>query len=84
VYIPLITAKPSLAPFKVRAGNAVGSPLLHRNMVRYGPVTTEPFGVRLRSCHIHDLASMMWQIYGRGNTRALCDKSMFRRTSPGT
>ena len=28
------------------AGNAVGSPLPH--FVRYGPVTTEPFGVRLQ------------------------------------
>jgi len=26
----------------------------------------------------------MWQIYGLGNTRALCDKSMFRRTYQGT
>jgi hypothetical protein len=36
------------------AGNAVGSPLPLR---RYGPVTTDPFGERLQSCHSVDVAS---------------------------
>ena len=36
------------------AGNAVGSPLPLR---RYGPVTTDPFGERLQSCHRLDATS---------------------------
>ena len=36
------------------AGNAVGSPL---PLWRYGPVTTDPFGERLQSCHSLDVAS---------------------------
>ena len=40
----------------------MGSPL---PLSRYGPVTTDPFGVRLESLPCE------WQIYGSGNTRAL-------------
>jgi hypothetical protein len=41
---------------------------LCRGENRYGPVTTDPLGERLRSCQRE------WQIYGRGNTRALGGK----------
>ena len=38
---------------------------------RYGPVTTDPFGVRLGSLSDPDGNVRVWQIYGPGNTRAL-------------
>jgi hypothetical protein len=46
----------------------VGSPL---PLPRYDPVTTDPFGVRPRTLSHPVRMVRAWQIYGRGNTRAL-------------
>jgi len=43
---------------------------------RYGPVTTDPFGVRLQLLSHRRLTVGGWQIYSWGNTRALCNELM--------
>ena len=50
---------------------------------RYGPVTTEPFGVRLQLLSHRRLTVCGWQIYSSGDPRALCDKLMSLRTYLG-
>lgn len=48
---------------------------------KYGPVTTDPFGVRLQSLSHPVRRIGMWQIYGWGKTRALCKtRWIFRRS----
>jgi hypothetical protein len=85
---PAITAKPyptvSIRTRRELAGNAVGSPLPLR---RYGPVTTDPFGERLQSCHSLDVASRRGKSTA-GATRGLSanwevDVSIGRTNEPG-
>jgi hypothetical protein len=74
---PLITAKPYPAVSGIDYWRVMPWEALccAKFAAQYGPVTTDPFGVRLRSCHIVDVASMIRQIYGLGNTRALFGKA---------
>src|SRR6476661_9869770 len=79
---PLITAK----PYPARGGRRVMPWEVLCLVPRHDPVTTEPERVRLRTLSHLGLTIVLWQIYGRSNTRALDATAPHssRRTSPDT